>query len=298
MEFCAGGELFDIVEKRRYSERDASCVTKQLLEALMYLHKKKIVHRDIKPENILLPISNDDTYVKLSDFGLARLLSREDETVIPLNVVSTEANSYTSRQWVRQRAYSSVGSDYYSAPEVITRGRKGYDESVDMYSLGIVIYILLCGFPPFNGSTRTNLSFPESHWAEISENAKDLISQLLSINPFARPTAEEALRHTWIQDRDLYASNAPMSSLHLNEIRKFNSRRRLGHSEYVGSNNSVLYQRLHSLSKESPSILTKRLHTLGLEGSDHKRSNILKSSQDVLQKISKSSHSPTCVTPR
>jgi len=264
----------------------------------VYLHDQKIVHRDIKPENILLPDSEDITFVKLSDFGLARLLLREDEPIVSLNAATTGEKPSTKRHWVRQRAYSSVGSDYYSAPEVIAGGRKGYDESVDMYSLGVVIYILLCGFPPFDGPSRLNLSFPDSHWANISGNAKDLIKELLSINPFARPTAKEALKHTWIRNRDIYASNAPMSSMHLNEIRKFNSRRRFGNVSDLDSNTPVLYKRLHSLSKESPSILTKRLHTLNLEGSVHKRSSVLKDSQEVLQCDAKSTNSPNCVTPR
>ena len=333
LEFCAGGELFDVVEKKKYSERDAACVTHGLLEALEYLHEQKIVHRDIKPENILLPDENDDTVVKLSgelllvksyilkrlrliiscsylaypnhiyseDFGLARLLSPEQDEVkhLPVKVVSTDSlpvSAAVSRTWVRNRAYSSVGSDFYSAPEVMLGGRKGYDESVDMYSLGVVIYILLCGFPPFdNRLSRTNLTFPDSHWINISVSAKDLIRQLLSINPVARPTAKEALKHTWIQNRDKFVSNEPISSTHLDEMRKFNNMRRSGPS----TSPSVLTKRLHSLSKESQSTLTRRLHL----GMDMSHSNKKPRIQDHLSDPSVKAvyfgkQSPPCVTPR
>lgn len=267
MEYCAGGELFDVVERRRYSELDAAEITAQLLEALKYLHAKKIVHRDVKPENILLPNADDDTFVKLSDFGLARILklNNEPDALDDCRYNYDIQEGVVRKQWMRQRAYSRVGSDYYSAPEVMLGGRKGYDESVDMYSLGVVIYILLCGFPPFENSlSRGSVAFPEEHWKDVSQNAKDLIRQLLSINPVARPTAEEALRHSWICNRSVNISAEPMSPVRSDEMRKFNSMRRSSNSGPAESK-SVLSKRLHSLSKESQSTLTKRLHTLSIE---------------------------------
>lgn len=141
-----GGELLDrIVEKTAYTESDASCIVKQILEAVAYLHSKRIVrdgrvahtqiHRDIKPENILLPeVGNvvlfppshyQDTYIKLSDFGLSKLI---------------EGDSSLSVDSPRPRTFSMVGSDYYTAPEVY--GRRGYDYKVDIFSIGIVTFIL------------------------------------------------------------------------------------------------------------------------------------------------------------
>lgn len=306
MEYCAGGELFDVVEKRRYSERDAAHVTKQVLDALEYLHQRKIIHRDIKPENILLPDANDDTFVKLSDFGVAKILPRETEQKVTISEESNKKDEEyhnLGQMHLRQRAYSSVGSDYYTAPEVETSNRGGYDESVDMYSVGVVLYILLCGFPPFDRVSKKSLTFPDSHWANISEDAKDLIRQLLSINPIARPTAREALKHPWIHERDVNISNAPMSPIHVDAIRKFNSKRR---SLSMLPNTSILMKRLHSLSKSSPSVLTKRLHTLEIEdkacirkakspktdeGHDSAKGRLAESHL-------KATLSPQCVTPR
>mmetsp|Transcript_10449 Transcript_10449/g.15519 ORF Transcript_10449/g.15519 Transcript_10449/m.15519 type:complete len:474 (-) Transcript_10449:578-1999(-) len=266
MEYCAGGELFDVVERRRYSERDAAEITAQMLEALKYLHTQKIVHRDVKPENILLPNANDDTFVKLSDFGLARILNFEPDALDDCHYNYDVQEGAVRKQWMRQRAYSRVGSDYYSAPEVMLGGRQGYDESVDMYSLGVVIYILLCGFPPFENSlSRGSIKFPEEHWKDVSQNAKDLIRQLLSINPVARPTADEALRHSWIYNRSINISAEPMSPVRSDEMRKFNSMRHSSNCSSPAESKSVLSKRLHSLSRESQSTLTKRLHTLSIE---------------------------------
>ena len=205
MEFAAGGELFDrIVERGVYSERQAAEVVTRVLEALVYLHSHNIIHRDIKPENLLLAGKDSDVEVKLSDFGVVAIL--EAVEVERANSVASESvggggladdslagggggggGGLSGRSRIpsgsvapggRGRAFTAVGSDTYTAPEML-RG-DGYDERVDLWSTGVVLYILLCGFPPFQdnqfewceGQSRRRLVFPEEHWSGISEAAK------------------------------------------------------------------------------------------------------------------------------
>lgn len=203
-EYCPGGELFDAIQKKRnrshamrrgqYSEAQAACITTQILRALEDLHAADIVHRDVKPENILLA-DNDDSaiHVKLCDFGIARSLFRKPST----DSLSSdgEASPLTPG---RSRAYSSLGSDYYVAPEMCYGA--AYGTAVDIYSLGVTVYILLCGFPPvFSGSeTDAAVMFPNSYWKDISDDAKDLVRRMLTPDPAARITCREALRDNWI----------------------------------------------------------------------------------------------------
>jgi len=127
MELVTGGELFDkIVEKGQYSERDASVIVKKMLSAVEYLHSINIAHRDLKPENLLLKAGND-TEVMLSDFGLSKIIGAE-------SMMET-----------------ACGTPYYVAPEVLMS--TGYDKEVDLWSVGVITYLLLCGFPPFYGES-------------------------------------------------------------------------------------------------------------------------------------------------
>lgn len=208
-----------------YIEMQAASITYQLLSALAYLHEKGIVHRDVKPENIFLSkeengSDKDRLLVKLSDFGLARFLyaqnvgSKEDESSVTL---TTEASPLTPPSISRSRAYSSVGSDHYAAPEV--RSGKGYGTAADMYSLGVTLFVLLSGFPPsprpkcelshLNEKVSylieedlifSNIShgdFPYYHWCHVSASAKDLVRRMLHPNPSIRITASQALEHKW-----------------------------------------------------------------------------------------------------
>jgi len=135
MDLVNGGELFDkIVEKGQYTEKDASTIIRNIVSAIDYLHKNKIVHRDLKPENLLLKLGNDND-VMLSDFGLSKIIGEESMGVLQ----------------------TACGTPYYVAPEVL--GAQGYDQSVDLWSIGVITYLLLCGFPPFYGETLPEVFF-------------------------------------------------------------------------------------------------------------------------------------------
>ena len=180
MELVTGGELFDrIVELGNYTEKDAAKVMSTLCNALDYLHERKIVHRDLKPENILLADSSPDADIKVADFGLARLISGKD------------------------MMKTACGTPGYVAPEVLQN--KGYSSgAVDLWSAGVILYILLCGFPPFyeeelpalfDQILKARYDFPSPWWDTISDGAKDLVRKLLNTNPEKRYTAKQVLEH-------------------------------------------------------------------------------------------------------
>jgi len=181
-----GGELFDkIIDSTTdggcFSEAEAARIIKSLLEAVQHLHKNDIVHRDIKPENVLFESNEEGAAVKLIDFGLSRR-HRQGEALMS----------------------NPVGTAYYMSPELL-KGK--YDRSCDVWSIGVVAYILLCGYPPFNGESdadifgaikRGHFEFPKEQWGGISIEAKDFIRCLLRRDPRKRVTIEEALRHLWM----------------------------------------------------------------------------------------------------
>jgi len=181
-ELVTGGELFDkIVELGQYTEKDASILVTKMVSAIQYLHSINIVHRDLKPENLLLRDPESVSEVKLADFGLSK-------------IVGTKVMMQTA-----------CGTPGYVAPEVLTA--QGYDKEVDMWSIGVITYILLCGFPPFYNENLPELfeqilkaayDFPEEYWKDISEDGKDFIRKLLVVDPKKRMTGEEALRHPWL----------------------------------------------------------------------------------------------------
>jgi len=189
-DLCEGGELFDeIVYKSNtengslcFTEEEASRVIYQILRAVSYMHEQNIVHRDIKPENILYEAFDEDSPIKIIDFGLSRKHYHGQEP--PMT--------------------SLVGTPYYIAPEVLS---KKYDRSCDLWSVGVITYILLCGYPPFNGSNnkevynsvrRGRLSFPSCDWSSSTRDAREFIRKLIHRDPQRRMTAEQALNHRWI----------------------------------------------------------------------------------------------------
>jgi len=189
-ELCTGGELFDrIIEKTQsvegcFSERDGASLVRCILDAIAYCHDQKgIVHRDLKPENFLFSSRDEDAVIKIIDFGLSR---HDDMTQGIMN--------------------TKVGTPYYVAPEVLNRE---YTKSCDIWSIGVITYILLCGYPPFYGDTDNQIfesvrtarfDFPSPEWDEISDNAKGFISTMLKRIPSNRPSAAEALSHPWIKE--------------------------------------------------------------------------------------------------
>uniref|UniRef100_A0A8C1FNL8 non-specific serine/threonine protein kinase n=1 Tax=Cyprinus carpio carpio TaxID=630221 RepID=A0A8C1FNL8_CYPCA len=195
MQLVSGGELFDrIVEKGFYTERDASKLIRQILDAVKYLHDMGIVHRDLKPENLLYYSMEEDSNIMISDFGLSKI---EDSG----SVMST-----------------ACGTPGYVAPEVLAQ--KPYSKAVDCWSIGVISYILLCGYPPFYDENdaklfeqilRAEYEFDSPYWDDISDSAKDFISHLMEKDPSLRYTCEQALQHPWISgdtalDRNIHES--------------------------------------------------------------------------------------------
>jgi serine/threonine protein kinase len=184
MELVKGKELFDkIVERGMYSEKDASNIIVQVVSAVRYLHENGIAHRDLKPENLLSAGEEENEIVKIADFGFSKSFADEGEKLM-----------------------TSCGSPGYVAPEILTA--ESYDKSVDMWSVGVIIYILLSGYPPFYADSAPALfkkimdvkyDFDDSVWDDISDSAKDLIRNLLVKDPSKRFTATQCLEHPWVR---------------------------------------------------------------------------------------------------
>ena len=235
VDYVSGGELFDrIVKRRYYSEREACQVVGSLLSAVAFLHSKNIIHRDIKPENILIASEDNDTDIRLSDFGLAKIFEEPNED---FTMGGESFSPPTSPKLRRQRAYTTLGTDYYIAPEVL-KG-EGYGKQVDLWSVGVVTYILLCGFPPFQDPAgdvarvyarirEGQFEFPSPYWDTVSEVAKDLIRRLLTVDPDQRVSAQVALTHPWFHRSVDTIGDSPLSPHHATFFRKFNNQRRLG----------------------------------------------------------------------
>jgi len=184
LEFASGGELFDaIVKKGSYSETDAAKIIRQILEAIQYVHNHGIAHRDLKPENLLLVQSETgEDIIKIADFGL-------------------------SKDFGAEQLQTSCGTPDYVAPEVLMG--EPYDMGVDIWSIGVISYVLLCGFPPFYGDSQKELfenimngtyDFPDPEWTEVSDQAKDFIKKILVVDVEKRASAEECLQHEWIKE--------------------------------------------------------------------------------------------------
>uniref|UniRef100_H0WWM2 Calcium/calmodulin dependent protein kinase IV n=2 Tax=Otolemur garnettii TaxID=30611 RepID=H0WWM2_OTOGA len=209
LELVTGGELFDrIVEKGYYSERDAADAVKQILEAVAYLHENGIVHRDLKPENLLYATPAPDAPLKIADFGLSKIVEHQ---VLMKTVCGTPG---------------------YCAPEIL-RGC-AYGPEVDMWSVGIITYILLCGFEPFYDERGDQFMFRRilnceyyfisPWWDEVSLNAKDLVRKLIVLDPKKRLTTFQALQHPWVTGK---AANFVHMDTAQKKLQEFNARRKL-----------------------------------------------------------------------
>lgn len=183
MEICEGGELFDkIIELGRFSEQQACSLFLQMISAISYLHSRDIVHRDLKPENFLFSQKDINSQLKLIDFGLAKSISTE------------------------RKMSTKTGTCYYVSPEILTGS---YNEKCDIWSLGVILFMMLSGYPPFDGDTDKfileavksgPLLFNEPVWDTISFEAKELITHLLDRNTETRYSAEQVVRHGWLTD--------------------------------------------------------------------------------------------------
>ena len=202
MEECKGGEIFDriiqhIQEKKMYSEKDAAIIFEQVMSCIAYCHNRNICHRDLKPENLLYLNAGDekDNRIKVIDFGLSQACDR---------------------------LKTKVGTAYYVSPEILSGN---YTHLCDIWSAGVILYILLSGDPPFNGANDNEIytkiaqmkfSFPERKWKNISNDAKDLLCHMI-VPEKERYTAEKVLSHPWFKN----ASDVPLSSIEFNDQNLF-----------------------------------------------------------------------------
>ena len=228
-----GGELFDrIVDKGHFTEADAAGVTAKLFSAIKcarrpspgcwgasahagtatrrYLHDKNIAHRDLKPENLLMADDTPDSEVKITDFGLSKAFDEQTQVM-----------------------QTPCGTPGYIAPEVLDM--KGYDKQCDVWSLGVIVYILLCGFPPFYADNdaqlfekikRGEFEFLRPYWDPISDSAKDFIRQMLRVDPKQRITCDQALAHPWLAEGTKSLPTTALPTL-LPEMKAMQAKRRM-----------------------------------------------------------------------
>ena len=223
MELCTGGELFDrIIQKteqgKQFTEKEVANIFQQMMSAINYCHSNKIVHRDLKPENLLLATQDENSPIKVIDFGMSRIFNN------------------------KQAMFDKVGTAYYISPEVLDGF---YDEKCDIWSAGVILYILLCGYPPFNGNDddeifesikKRKFVFPEAEWANISKEAKDLINKMLS-DPLTRLTAEQVLVHPWLVNQLNKNTKAKEIKLNFNTFKTYSGANKLSRAvlTYIAS---------------------------------------------------------------
>ncbi|GMH39496.1 hypothetical protein BSKO_07394 [Bryopsis sp. KO-2023] len=228
MELCTGGELFDrIVDRGHYSEKDAAQVVRSMLRVVAHCHNLGVIHRDLKPENFLLADRSDNAELKAIDFGLS-VYFKEGEKLKEL-----------------------AGSAFYIAPEVL---RKNYSKECDIWSCGIILYILLSGMPPFFGNSENQifesimkdpLDLKSDPWPGISDAAKDVVKKMLVHDPSKRATADEVLQHEWMRENGV-ASDKPLGNTFLERIKGF--------------------AQMNKLKKEALMVIAKNLPKEEIEG--------------------------------
>jgi calcium/calmodulin-dependent protein kinase I len=203
MELVTGGELFDrIIARQHFSENDARDVMHVLISTIKHMHTHGIVHRDLKPENILFATPAPDSPIKIADFGLAKLYQPNEDG---------------------DNLKTLCGTPGYVAPEVL-KNRNGYSPQCDMWSLGVILYILLCGYPPFQHEQQSKLfkqilkadyQFHSPWWDKVSDDAKDMVSKLLVVDSEKRLAPADALRHPWM------VNTAPGSSVDIKTLEDY-----------------------------------------------------------------------------
>jgi len=275
MELSKGGELFDrIIEAGSFNESQAATTMQQIIRAIYYMHENHICHRDLKPENFLFmtkePISKNT--IKIIDFGLSCEFKQGQ-------VMTTKA-----------------GTPYYVAPQVLA-GK--YDHMSDLWSCGVIMFVLLCGYPPFFGDTDAevlskvrlgNFTFNASDWKNISDDAKGLIRCLLKMNPKDRHTAEQCMNHVWIKEKAPKAKNVPISSNFVDNLRGFRSQNKLKKAalhiiagELSDSQIKNLRETFQSLDENGDGLLTSAEMRDGLEKAGLK--DIPADLQDIMKNV-------------
>lgn len=213
MEYCAGGELIHhIIQKNHLSEDEARAIMFKILSAINYMHKRKVVHRDLKPENVLFLDSSENSELKIIDFGLSNIAKVEGKD----NILEESVNLHTR-----------VGTPHYVAPEVL---QGNYTFACDVWSLGVMMYFLLSGNPPFLSETEAGLfkkiekgliTFEGKQWSVVSTHAKDLILRMIKVNPKKRLTCEQALHHPWFQKTKISKNKITNENSHDNILTSF-----------------------------------------------------------------------------
>jgi calcium-dependent protein kinase len=215
MELCTGGELFDrIVEAQKFSEAKAAKLMQKILSAVKHLHEHGIAHRDLKPENFLFLDKSDDAEIKIIDFGLSKKFDHAE---------------------MMGEMKTIVGTPFYVAPEVL-QGQ--YDKQCDVWSIGVILYILLCGYPPFDGDNnkeifraimKNDLEFDPEDWSQISAEGIDLIKKMLDKDLSRRITLEEASKHPWLTmwDEDDSAAIKDLNDAYLARLANYRAPHRL-----------------------------------------------------------------------
>ncbi len=205
---CEGGELFErVVDKGGMTEATAGRVMKQILSALAYCHANNVVHRDLKPENVLMDKDEGDATVKIIDFGTAQIFDPH------------------------QQMTAKSGTPYYIAPEVI---KCSYNSKCDVWSAGVMLYVLLCGYPPFSGKTDQEImanvckgkySMIGDAWEVVSKEAKELVKKMLTYDPAKRISAMEALKDPWIAKNTAHSAGSAMAKVMpaLDNLKKFHA---------------------------------------------------------------------------
>ncbi|XP_053891477.1 calcium/calmodulin-dependent protein kinase type II subunit gamma isoform X1 [Malaclemys terrapin pileata] len=266
-DLVTGGELFeDIVAREYYSEADASHCIHQILESVNHIHQHDIVHRDLKPENLLLASKCKSAAVKLADFGLAIEVQGEQQA------------------W-----FGFAGTPGYLSPEVLRKDP--YGKPVDIWACGVILYILLVGYPPFWDEDQHKLyqqikagayDFPSPEWDTVTPEAKNLINQMLTINPAKRITADQALKHPWVCQRSTVAS-----MMHRQEtvecLRKFNARRKLKGAILT----TMLVSRNFSVGRQSSAPASAAMSAPGL--AEQATKSLLNKKSDGVKKRKSSS---------
>jgi len=241
LEEMSGGELFDRISKKSfYNEKEARDLCQFLLEAMKYCHDRRVAHRDLKPENLLLQNKTDDSNIKIADFGFAK------RVMIPKSLTT------------------QCGTPNYVAPEIL-KGLK-YDEKVDMWSVGVILFILLGGYPPFVGHDQARLfskirsgsfEFKVEFWGDVSEEAKNLISSLLVVNPDNRISASQALENVWITEQPEALEGKDLTGS-LAEFKKFNAKRKLkGSVHTVIIANRMKRMSMTAINNQTPNTINE-----------------------------------------